>query len=669
MNHRKFLATSVVALLASLPLAVAPAVTNPNTSTAAASPAVTSLALTEISPVSVAPGKTLRITGRFGTDTQLDNVNVHLELGNTPFSSRSEVTGAAANPPLTYSVTGADDQLGKVRAGATRSFRIAIPTNQLDLASAGIPAGVYAMRIAVTAGPDAATIDETTTFLPWVGDDVGSTQTRLLFLWPLIDIPRRDATGAFTEPGLGAELGPHGRLHTLTSAGASAPVTWIIDPALLSDVKALGGPRSKAWLAGLPSAIGSHEAAIVPFGDPDLAAVAAANRLDVLRSGLARGQHVADALLPDGVRTDLGWPADGAADQLTIDRAHRVGTDMLVLDEETVPLISALTYTPSGRIDQTESGTQLLLADAPASALVASPARDNNDVVLSRQRFLAETLLHSLELPADARLLVIAPPRRWDPNPSWAASLVQATRKASWLNPVTLEQAIKPEAPLVERAAPSIPAASAERQLPADLVFDAADALPQARKFRAILQNPVELARPIRDSLLTSLSTAWRADHEAAATSQQATIVRLQSQRGKVRIVSRGGTLSDDRGLLPVTVRNQLDQTVVVRLGVESTDPLRLRAEAPDERIKIPAEGVKSVSIQLDAVTSGRLTIDAQILTPHGHAYSEPVQLPVDVRAYGHVALIVFGAAAALMVLAAFVRIGRRIRAARRSRA
>ncbi|MEO8330648.1 MAG: DUF6049 family protein, partial [Candidatus Nanopelagicales bacterium] len=134
----------------------------------------------------------------------------------------------------------------------------------------------------------------------------------------------------------------------------------------------------------------------------------------------------------------------------------------------------------------------------------------------------------------------------------------------------------------------------------------------------------------------------------------------------RVRILFRGATLSDDRGLLPVSIRNQLDQPVVVRLGVESTDPLRLQAEVPDQRIKIAAEGSETVTIQLDAVTSGRLTVDAQILTPRGHQYSEPVQLPVDVRAYGHVALIVFGAAAALMALAGMVRIGRRIKASRR---
>jgi hypothetical protein len=621
----------------------------------------TEIILKQITPVSVQPGKTLRVTGRFTTDTELRNVRMQLEIGPSPFVTRTAVTEAAASPPSTTPVSGAFDALGLLRPGGSRKFSIAVPTDDLGLAAAG----VYPLRIVATAGPLDAVLDSSSTFLPWAPEGVGTTASRLLFIWPLIDVPRRDATGTFTSPGLGAEIRPKGRLGTLTAAGQSAPVTWLIDPSLLSDVAALGTSSSRTWLTDLPTAIGNRETAVLPYGDPDLAAVAAADRINLLRQATVMARSVAELALGRTVRTDLGWPADGAADATTIDGAHRAGSDLLLLDETSVPLATALPYTPSGRVALTEPGVDLLLADRTASALVASPARGSNDIVLSRQRFLAETLLHTLELPAEPRLLIVAPPRRWDPDPGWARALVQATKQASWLNPVTLDQAVRPSPPNVERSEPSIPDAVAERQLPPDLVLRAAQALPQARKFHAILTRPAVLARPIEEAIYTSLSTAWRTDHQAAALSQGATINRLASQRSRVSIVSRGGTLSDDRGLLPVTIRNQLDQPVVVRLSVVSADPLRLRVKVPDESIRVAASGVESVSVALDAVTSGRLTVDAQILTPKGQVYSDPVQLDVDVRAYGQVALIVFGAAAALMVLAAIVRITRRLRARR----
>jgi hypothetical protein len=649
-------------------MAVLPAFTGV-TPPAAAAPTETVLSIGAITPVSVQPGKTLRISGRFSSDTELRSVTIRLEVGTSPFLTRSAVTEAAASPPFTTPVVGAEDELGQVRAGGSRRFDIAIPTDELPLVSVG--AGVYPMRVVAVAGPLGGIVNSVSTFLPWVPEGVGVTASRLLMLWPIIDVPRRDATGAFTSPGLNAELGPRGRLGTLTSVGADAPVTWVVDPSLLSDVEALGTQKAEGWLSALPGAASEREVAVVPFGDPDLAAVAAADQVELLRRALARGEDVTESLL-DGqdVRTDLGWPADGAADATTIDGARRSGAELLLLDETTTPLVNEfLGYTPSGRSQLTDPDMELLLADRPASALVASPAKDADDILLSRQRYLAETLLHSLELYGEPRLLVIAPPRRWDPDPGWARELVTATKQATWLNPVTLDQAVHPSPPAASRAEPSIPDTSAERQLPSELVLAAAQAQPEARKFRAILTRPALLARPIEDAIYTSLSTAWRADHEAAVASQDATIDRLAAQRSRVRIVSRGGTLSDDRGLLPVTIRNQLDQKVVVRLSVTSTDPLRLRVDVPQEPIKVAAEGVESVSVELDAVTSGRLTVDAQILTPNGHAYSDPVQLDVDVRAFGQVALIVFGAAAALMVMAAAVRVTRRIRRSRGSTA
>jgi hypothetical protein len=137
-----------------------------------------------------------------------------------------------------------------------------------------------------------------------------------------------------------------------------------------------------------------------------------------------------------------------------------------------------------------------------------------------------------------------------------------------------------------------------------------------------------------------------------------------------VRIVSQGGTLADDRGTFPISVRNQLDQPVTVRLEITTTDPLRLRASGPSGAsgpITIGAERSWSGSVELDAVTSGRLSFDAQLLTPGGAAYSEPVSVAVDVRGFGQITLVVFGAAVALLVLAAGIRIFRRVRAARRA--
>jgi hypothetical protein len=187
------------------------------------------------------------------------------------------------------------------------------------------------------------------------------------------------------------------------------------------------------------------------------------------------------------------------------------------------------------------------------------------------------------------------------------------------------------------------------------------------RRMAAILTRPRQLAGPIEDALYTSVGTSWRSDPAAAEASQGATLDQLASQRSRVRIVSKGGTLGDNSGSFPVTIRNQLDQAVVVRVAVTSTDPLRLRVEGPDERIRIASTRSRSVEVALDAVTSGRLSFDAQLRTPKGAAYSEPVNVAVDVRGFGQITFVIFGVAVALLVLAAAIRLFRRFRAARQA--
>jgi len=652
-RHVTQLLVVVFLLAAALPLSLVQA-----GQPAQAAPARTEITLADISPVSVRPEKTLRITGRVSSERNLRDVIVQLELGQTPFVSRSAVTEAAASQPLTFPVTGAVDELPRVQAGASRAFRIAIPGNELPL----FDAGVYPLRLVVTAGRVSTVLAQTNTFIPWAPEEVGISPSRLLFFWPLIDTPWRDAENAPTAPALRQKIGANGRLSTLSEVGADADVTWIVDPLLLSDVYQLGNSKSEAWLASLRANIGDADAAAVPFGDPDLAAAAAADRPSIVRKADTRGSQVVSALLDDTFRYDLGWPADGAADQQTIDIARRTGDDLLLLDESSAPLVTPETYTPSGRVQQVDPEMELLLSDRPASALVASPAKTQNDIVLSRQRFLAETYLHARELPDTPRLLVLTPPRRWDPDPKWAQALMDGIDQASWLAPVTLDEAVTPSPPVFAREEPVIPETAALRELPTELVVNAANELPNVQRFRAILTRPALLARPIEDALFSSLSTAWRADHEGAIASQGATIEQLTTLRSKVRIISGGGTLSDDSGPLPVSIRNQLDQAVRVRLSVEPVDPLRLRARVPDETTRIDAQDSVSISVRLDAVVSGQAPVEAQILTPNGNPYSDPVILDVDVRGYGRVALLVFGAAAALMVIAAGVRITRRIR-------
>ena len=634
------------------------------TGPAQAAPASTELRLTDFSPISVGYGQTVRASGTFTTSQTLDDVVVQFEIGGTRFVTRSAITEAASTPPDTTPVFGATDPLGKVREGQTATFRISFPSADLPFDSPG----VYPMKLTAIDTATGLEVSAVSSFLPWAPEGLGVVPSRLLMFWPVIG--EAELTTATDDEAkvdlLTDSLGPGGRLATLVSSGQRAPATWLLDPAVLDQAAELRSELGDDWVDEVAERAQRTGISSVPYGDPDVAAVAAADRPSFLEQGQRKAERVTRRLLEGTTRTDLAWPAEGAGDDDTITTAARADDAFVLLDEENAPLTTPQTFTPSGRIAWEDPEIDVLLADEPVSALTASPASTPNDVLLARQRFLAETLLHSQEI-SDPRLLVVAPPRRWSPSPLWADELVRAARNATWLDAVTLDEAVEPGPPPFERETPAIPTEVAERQLASDLVLDAQAGLTDNRRFAAILTRPAQLAPPIEDDLFDSVSTAWRGEPQAAATSQQLVLDELQALRNRVRIVSQGGTLADDRGSFPVTIRNQLDQPVVVRLAVSSTDPLRLRVDGPDETIRIPAEGSDSQEVELDAVTSGRLSFNAQLQTPGGADYDDPVTMLVDVRGFGRITLLVFGAAVALLVVAAGLRIFRRIRRAQRA--
>jgi hypothetical protein len=182
---------------------------------ASAAPLKTTLQLTSLTPVSPQGGTTVRAKGTFVSNRTLDDVVVRLQVGTTAFVSRSSIADAAADPPFTTPVPGAEDDLRKVRRGEREQFSIAVPAEDLPFTSAG----VFPLSIVAVDAGTGATLSETSTFLPWAPETVCACESRLLMFWPLVSPPARDSTGAFVGSGLQTSMSPGGRLSTLVRTG------------------------------------------------------------------------------------------------------------------------------------------------------------------------------------------------------------------------------------------------------------------------------------------------------------------------------------------------------------------------------------------------------------------------------------------------------------------
>ncbi len=641
-----------------------------------AGPPVVDLQLSELEPVTLTLERTLRLGGQVQvlSGAEVRDASLRLEVATSPVIARSALDEVVADPGYTVPVTDAVQALGRLRPGEPIGYRLRVPADTLPLQVTG----VYPIRLVVTGvvGGVSTEVASLTTLLPWypAGDQVA--KTRLLWLWPVIDGPHRDSEGQFTSDTLAGSMTPGGRLSTLVDAAAGRPVTWVIDPAVLADASAMAdgyqirvggvsrrglrGDDARRWLQELSAASSRREVSVVPYGDVDVTSVLDADRAALVRGGARWGGALAASVLGRPVRRDLAWPVDGQADAVAVDRMPRAAQRAVVLSGDAVPPVTTPAYTPSGRALVGTRQVDALLTDPTLDELVADPV--DEQPILARQRFLAQTLLITVELPAQPRLVVVAPPRRWAPDPAYANDLLDSTVRAGWIRPVTLDRALQWEVPDLERE--PVSETPPDDQLPDTYVDQASRGRVDTITFGAILTEPVPVIPAFQSAFYSSVSTAWRVNLDGGQSLLDTASSRLLEQREKVRIVSRGGTITSNTGSLPITVANDLDQAVVAGLDVQSTDGLRLQVSAPD-RVRVPAGGRVSVNADVQASTSGNLTATAQLTTPRGAPYSAPVTVDVRVRAYGQVALIVFGGAAALLILAALVRVTRRIIASR----
>jgi hypothetical protein len=131
-----------------------------------------------------------------------------------------------------------------------------------------------------------------------------------------------------------------------------------------------------------------------------------------------------------------------------------------------------------------------------------------------------------------------------------------------------------------------------------------------------------------------------------------------------VRVQPGNFTFSSRSGTIPVTVANELDQEVEVVLRLDPQTP-RLRVD-PVEAFTIGPKSKRQIPVSASAVASGPVVVDAQLHTPGGAAYGQPVPLQISITQYGTVALYITAVAAGVLFLAAGVRVLRRVVSARR---
>ncbi|MGQ0625319.1 MAG: DUF6049 family protein [Sporichthyaceae bacterium] len=667
------------------------------------------VALTVLSQAPVAPRRkdTLVLRGTLGNDraTDLRGPRLELRVGTAPITTRSELSTIASeqgaadpDPTAARAITPAPDTRvarltggtlpATIAAGSSPTWELSAPLRRMDLPSNG----VFLVQVLAYDRAGAA-LAQVSTFVAYLPDPKSYAPTRVSWLWPLAATPDRDARGVFTDTALAGQLAPMGRLHELATAPGALPVTWLLDADLLSSADALGSahevragrkvkesdaiPEARRWLSELQSALQGAPVAAFPYGDPDVAALGKTGS-DLLIGALERARVSTTALLGQESDTSLAWPAGGAADSATLRRLFDAGVRTVVLRSDAFLAPAQPTYTPTGRARVNDAGTRLevLVADAGLADALAGDLRSPGAAALARARFLAETALITLERPNQARTVLVTPPRRWDPPPGWAASLLRAGAKAPWIRTVALSTLSRiPPAPEYAGAATAYPEPLAERELPRAQRAGIRVGTRAAADMTRVLARPDALALRYSDALLRAASTSWRELPDRGRAYLDDVLATIRADQGSVRIISRSLiTLSSNRGTIPLTVSNQLGQgggaldardlAVRVRPILRPQIGSRLKVSDPD-LLTIGAGRKATVRIEAEATANGITRVDMALLDSEGQNFGAPIELRVNVTSYGSFGMALVVITGSGLLLAAVLRNVRRIRRAR----
>ncbi|WP_432561971.1 DUF6049 family protein [Kineococcus sp. SYSU DK003] len=619
-------------------------------------------------------------------DETLTGVSARLVAQRSASATRSaldEWARATERTSITRSSASSDDVVvgtGELAPGSRAEVELTLPASSLG-------SGIGAHLAAVEVSDDDGRVGIARTFL--VSAPTAVAPTPLTLLLPLV--AGRDGTAGGLASAVADRLGP------LLAGGADPRVAWALDPALITtgeqvraatqapapalspDPTASSTPQptdeqSRAlvgWLDDLRVAAAGRDVLGLPFGDPDLAALDRTGvGTDLLVRATAAADGAFDQLAEAGaaLRRDVAWPADQAADDDLLAFCVQNGATTVVLDDACLAPDADLTYTPVARagIDLLDTSVEALVADRTMSSVLADLA-DPEEVVLVRQRLVAEAATTTLQRPSDARGQLLVAPRSFAPAADVLAGLITDLEASGWAAWQSLSTLRSTPAPAVDRSDPQIPTASARATLPGSHVTAVHDVLGDVDDFATALVSDQPAAGPLsrQRAALLLLGASWRGHVAELPAARDALQAAVQTLTGGVAIA--GGSvrnLAAERSELPITVVNELDVPVQVDLVLRPRSP-RVQLDAVP-RQTVPARSQQRVAVPVRALANGSVVVEAQLRTPAGSPIGEAVEVDLNVRAdvENWISGVVGGGAAALLVVGlvrAFKRGRRRV--------
>jgi Family of unknown function (DUF6049) len=565
--------------------------------------------------------------------------------------------------------------------------------------------GVYPVTAQLQAVATRGVLSTDHTLLPyWPGSRTAAnlqSRLRISWIWPLVDQPHHRACTALTDNSLAADLAPDGRLSALLAAGSgheNADLTWMIDPALLSDVATMssryqvgGQPNctgaasrpasqgAQGWLTGLRKVTAAQRTEFTPYANVDMPALVHQGLTKDLAAAYQLGDTVGNSVLRGTFGHEIAWPAGGTADLSVLTNlaaADHIGT--VVLTSSQMPVLAgAGSFQPDDAVTKVRVAglpVNVLLSDSTLTGVLRAGNTSSGSLPKStefdvRQRFLAETAMIAAEAPESARTIVVAPPYDWSPSPALADGLLDETAGAPWLVPAPL--ASLSSAPDTQRGVARQPL-PATKKSPGEL---SAGYLDQVRAtgndlaaYQSMLYKPSPgYVRFAAEAMIATESAAWRGRGSSRGESLIDSLSGyIQSAEKKAEIITSAQVpMGGSAGLVPFTIQNGLQhQTIQVKVivSVDNTPgrTSQLTVGHFQDLLVIPAQQTRLVKLPVSSAPQGSTVIHVSLAAADGTPlpYIKHQHQPITVLStrYGRAILFLIGAAIGVLVLTSVFR-------------
>jgi hypothetical protein len=662
-------------------------------------PGRVSIAIDSMSPQTARPGRTVTVSGTVSNETgqATAGLDVQLLTSSERFASRdlmdqyaSQGTGASlvAAGPSVFLTPG-------LRPGATAQWHASF---QVD--AAGITEfGVYPI--------DAQLVDQNgdllasaPTLLPfWPGQQAAGLARPLdiAWTWPLIDQPHHQVCTALTNNDLATGLAGPGRLARLLAVGQAHPgahLTWVIDPALLSDADTMtrayqvdsgpgcsnpaSEPASRAaasWLSGLREVTSDQPTVLTPYANVDVAALVHNGLAADVTTAYGLGDTVAKSLLHGSAATSIAVLPGGTADLsvlTSLAATQHIGT--VVLDSSELPANAAAGFEPDDAVTsvRTQNGQHVtvLLADHVLTGVLADG--DTSSGTLSpgtqftvSQRFLAETAMIAAELPGTDRSVVVAPPENWSPSAGLASQLLSETTSAPWLSPVTLGSLAGTRDSDRTIARQSLPASqTSPDELSSRYLSTISAAGTALSVYSDLLAQPSAAYRQaLNEALIATESAAWRGGGAAQGLGLARKLTSFMSgEESRIVIVAAQQVpMGGSSGLVPVSVQNGSQHAIQIKLSANVVSAANQASPLTvghfQNLVTVQPKQEWTFRLPVSSAPIGPTDIRLSLSTKSGLPLPQhPASLTVESTRYGRAILFLIGAAIGVLVLTSVFR-------------